>query len=38
MTDSDQPKMFRTLRGFLHGEEPDEANYFSFVRHAVHSR
>jgi hypothetical protein len=25
---SDQPDMFRTLRGFLHGEEPDEANYF----------
>jgi hypothetical protein len=23
-------KMFRTLRGFLTGEEPDEANYFRF--------
>lgn len=22
--------MFRTLRGFLNGEEPDEANYFRF--------
>jgi hypothetical protein len=22
--------MFRTLRGFLNGEEPDEANYFCF--------
>src|SRR5262245_48973549 len=30
MTDSDEPKMFRTLRGFLNGEEPDEANYFRF--------
>ena len=30
MADSDQPKMFRTLRGFLNGEEPDEANYFRF--------
>src|SRR5262245_61417694 len=30
MGDSDQPKMFRTLRGFLNGEEPDEANYFRF--------
>lgn len=31
MDDSaDNPKMFRTLRGFLNGEEPDEANYFRF--------
>jgi hypothetical protein len=30
MSDSDQPKMFRTLRGFLNGEEPDEKNYFRF--------
>jgi hypothetical protein len=30
MEDSDKPKMFRTLRGFLNGEEPDEANYFCF--------
>ncbi len=30
MTDSNEPKMFRTLRGFLNGEEPDEATYFSF--------
>jgi hypothetical protein len=30
MTDSDKPKMFRTLRGFLSGEEPDEPNYFCF--------
>lgn len=30
MSDSDQPKMFRTLRGSLNGEEPDEANYFCF--------
>ncbi len=28
--DADKPKMFRTLRGFLDGEEPDEANYFCF--------
>lgn len=28
--DADTPKMFRTLRGFLNGEEPDEANYFRF--------
>jgi Domain of unknown function (DUF4279) len=28
--DADKPKMFRTLRGFLNGEEPDEANYFRF--------
>jgi hypothetical protein len=30
MADAEQPKMFRTLRGFLKGEEPDEVNYFSF--------
>jgi hypothetical protein len=30
MIDSDEPKMFRTLRGLLNGEEPDEANYFCF--------
>ena len=30
MTDSNEPKMFRTLRGFLDGEEPNEANYFCF--------
>src|SRR5262249_45097327 len=30
MSESDNPKMFRTLRGFLNGEEPDEANYFHF--------
>lgn len=28
--DSDQPRMFRTLRGFLDGQEPDEPNYFKF--------
>jgi Domain of unknown function (DUF4279) len=30
MDDTDPPKMFRTLRGFLNGEEHDEANYFRF--------
>jgi hypothetical protein len=30
MSDGDEPKMFRTLRGFLDGEEPDEAGYFLF--------
>jgi hypothetical protein len=30
MSDGDEPKLFRTLRGFLNGEEPDEANYFCF--------
>jgi hypothetical protein len=30
MTDADEPKMFRTLRGFLNGAEPDEVNYFHF--------
>ena len=28
--DSDKPKMFRTLRGFLDGQEPDGPNYFKF--------
>jgi hypothetical protein len=30
MADSDDPESFRTLRGFLSGEEPNEANYFLF--------
>ena len=30
ISDRDEPKMFRTLRGFLNGEEADEANYFRF--------
>ena len=30
MVESDKPKPFRTLRGFLDGAEPDEANYFRF--------
>jgi Domain of unknown function (DUF4279) len=30
MNDSNEPRMFRTLRGFLNGEEPYEANYFHF--------
>jgi hypothetical protein len=30
MADSHEPRSFRTLRGFLKGEEPDEANYFCF--------
>ncbi|MBI1827382.1 MAG: DUF4279 domain-containing protein [Planctomycetes bacterium] len=30
MSDRDEPKMFRTLRGFINGEEPDEANFFRF--------
>jgi hypothetical protein len=30
MSESHQPKEFRTLKGFLHGEEPDEVNYFHF--------
>jgi hypothetical protein len=30
MCDSSNPQAFRTLRGFLSGEEPDEANYFCF--------
>ncbi|MGA2985951.1 MAG: DUF4279 domain-containing protein [Terriglobia bacterium] len=30
-TDSHDPKKFRTLRGFINGEEADEANYFCFM-------
>jgi hypothetical protein len=30
MAEPDRSKMFRTLRGFLNGAEPDEANYFRF--------
>lgn len=30
MEDAKPPKMFRTLRGFLDGDEPDEANYIRF--------
>lgn len=30
MHDSEHPKAFRTLRGFINGEEPDEENYFCF--------
>ena len=30
MDGSDQPKMFRTLRGFLDEHEPDGPNYFKF--------
>jgi hypothetical protein len=30
MAEFQDPKMFRTLKGFLKGEEPDEANYFYF--------
>lgn len=30
MPDFEQPKSFRTLRGFLSGEEPDGPNYFHF--------
>lgn len=30
MEDPDKPKMFRTLRGFLKGEELDEENYTCF--------
>jgi hypothetical protein len=30
MSDGDEPQVFRTLRGFLDGEESDEANYFHF--------
>ena len=30
MMDSDEPKSFRTLKGFFDGEEPIEANYFCF--------
>lgn len=31
MTVSLDPKAFRTIRGFLDGEEPDEENYFHFT-------
>jgi hypothetical protein len=30
MEDADPPKMFRMLRGYLSGEEPDERNYFCY--------
>jgi hypothetical protein len=30
MTDSNEPESFRTLRGFLQGEEPDEVTYFAY--------
>jgi hypothetical protein len=30
VNDSNPPRFFRTLRGFLNGEEPDEENYFHF--------
>lgn len=30
MNDPEQPKAFRTLRGFINGEEPDQENYFCF--------
>lgn len=30
MTDEESPKFFRTLKGFLNGAEPDEANVFCF--------
>jgi hypothetical protein len=30
VTDSDEPEAYRTLRGFLSGDEPDEATYFCF--------
>ena len=30
MDDSEKPKMFRTLRGFLDGQEADGPNYFYF--------
>jgi len=30
MTDDSDPKMFRTLRGFLEGEEAEEVNHFHF--------
>jgi hypothetical protein len=29
--DFDRPKAYRTLRGFLGGDKPDEANYFCFT-------
>src|SRR5262245_31037651 len=30
MADAEELKMFRTLRGFIDGQEPDEATYFHF--------
>lgn len=30
MDDPKEPRVFRTLRGFLDGEEPDEENYFHY--------
>ena len=30
MDESDKPKMFRTIRGFLDGHEPDGPNYFKY--------
>lgn len=30
MDDSGDPKLFRTLRGFLNGDEPDEESYFHY--------
>ncbi|MHB8901773.1 MAG: DUF4279 domain-containing protein [Thermoguttaceae bacterium] len=30
MSDDDEPNVFRALRGFLNGEEPEEAHYFLF--------
>jgi hypothetical protein len=29
MANSEEPKSFRTLRGFLHDEEPDDETYFA---------
>jgi len=31
MNDFDKPKEFRTLRGAIDGEEPDEPTYFAFM-------
>lgn len=31
MNDSGKPRVFRTLRGAMRGEEPDEPTYFTFV-------
>ena len=30
MNDSNEPRAFQTLRGFLHGDEPDEPIYFAY--------
>jgi hypothetical protein len=30
MNDSSNPRVFRTLRGAIRGEEPDEATYFAY--------